>query len=110
MWNHGVRATPTACWKRFAPRCAKSKHPSLNIESLMEVTQAPTPKGGEKNTLGFETLTLAPIDRALIDPALLTAEERDWLNAYHVRVRETLTPLVESETAEWLGTVTAAIQ
>ena len=37
---------------------------------------------------GFETLTLAPIDQRLIDPALLTGAERDWLDAYHARVRE----------------------
>ncbi len=82
----------------------------IRIESLVEVTQSPTPKGGEKDMLGFETLTLAPIDRTLIDPALLTAQELEWLNAYHARVRETLTPLVDSATADWLGTVTAAIQ
>ena len=82
----------------------------IRIESLVVVTQAPTPEGGEKDMLGFETLTLAPIDPALIDSALLTAEERDWLNAYHARVRETLTPLVDSETADWLGPVTAPLE
>ena len=36
--------------------------------------------------LGFETLTLAPIDRRLIDPGLLEPAERAWLDAYHARV------------------------
>ena len=47
--------------------------------------------------LAFETLTLAPIDRNLVDKSLLTAAELAWLDAYHARVRETLTPLVGQE-------------
>jgi Xaa-Pro aminopeptidase len=58
---------------------------------------------------GFETLTLAPIDRALVDTALLDAQEIAWLDAYHARVRETLTPLVDAETAEWLAQATAPL-
>ena len=53
--------------------------------------------------LGFETLTLAPIDRRLIDAGLLDAAERAWLDAYHARVAEALAPLVEPETARWLS-------
>jgi len=37
--------------------------------------------------LGFETLTLAPIDRSLIAVELLTEDERAWLDGYHARVR-----------------------
>jgi Xaa-Pro aminopeptidase len=59
--------------------------------------------------LGFETLTLAPIDRSLVEPALLEDDELDWLDAYHARVRETLTPLVDAETARWLAEATAPI-
>ena len=44
--------------------------------------------GGERQMMGFETITLAPIDLDLVEPKLLTDGERDWLNAYHVRVRE----------------------
>jgi len=57
----------------------------------------------------FETITLAPIDVDLVEPKLLTAEERDWLNAYHVRVREQLSPLVDSETNAWLDNATRAV-
>ena len=56
--------------------------------------------------LGFETLTLAPIDRALVDPSLMSDEEIGWLDDYHARVRETLTPLVDAETAGWLAEAT----
>jgi Xaa-Pro aminopeptidase len=57
----------------------------------------------------FETITLAPIDLNLIDPELMSAPERDWLNSYHARVRETLTPLVDEQTLEWLKRATVAI-
>ena len=53
--------------------------------------------------LGFETLTLAPIDRNLVDPSLLDDDEIAWLDAYHAHVREVLTPLVDPDTAHWLA-------
>ena len=59
--------------------------------------------------LGFETLTLAPIDRNLIEPSLLEDDEIAWLDAYHTRVRETLTPLVDPDTALWLAAATAPV-
>ncbi len=52
--------------------------------------------------LGFETLTLAPIDRRLVDKALLTAEELAQLNAYHARVLTVVGPLVPEDVAAWL--------
>ena len=64
---------------------------------------------GEREMLGFETLTLAPIDRNLIDTSLLEGEEVSWLDEYHKRVRETLTPLVDPETARWLAAATQPI-
>jgi Xaa-Pro aminopeptidase len=59
--------------------------------------------------LGFETLTLAPIDCALIDLSLLDRGEIAWLNAYHERVREALTPDLDSETAAWLAKATVPL-
>jgi Xaa-Pro aminopeptidase len=56
--------------------------------------------------MGFETLTLAPIDQTLIEPALMTPEEMVWLDAYHERVRETLSPLVDERTRAWLEEAT----
>ena len=64
------------------------------------------PDDAEKELFGFETLTLAPIDLALVVPELLTKNEAAWLDAYHARVRQTLTPLVDAETAEWLRRAT----
>ena len=61
---------------------------------------------GERDMLCFETLTLAPIDRTLVARELLDDEEIAWLDAYHARVRETLTPLVDKDTAHWLAEAT----
>jgi len=63
----------------------------------------------EREMLGFETLTLAPIDRNLIDPSLLDDDEIAWLNEYHIRVRDTLTPLVDSDTGRWLAEATEPV-
>ena len=78
----------------------------IRIENLMLVTAGPKPKGAEKPLNGFETLTLAPIDRRLIDLRMLAPDERAWLDAYHARVHEVLGPLVDAPTRNWLATVT----
>ena len=81
----------------------------IRIENLVVVIEAGTPVGGDKKRLGFETLTLAPIDAALIDTKLLSVDEKAWLNAYHARVQETISPLVDKPAAAWLKAATAAI-
>ncbi|MCW5724048.1 MAG: aminopeptidase P family protein [Maricaulaceae bacterium] len=74
----------------------------IRVENLQVVT-APAPlPGGEREMMGFETLTLAPIHRGLVDDALLTGEEREWLDAYHAQVRAKLAPLLDGETRTWL--------
>ena len=57
----------------------------------------------------FETITLCPFDREAILPDRLTEEELEYLNNYHKKVQETLTPLVSKEIAEWLAEQTAPI-
>jgi Xaa-Pro aminopeptidase len=81
----------------------------IRIENLVIVTPCGDLPGAEREMLCFETLTLAPIDRALVMPALLTREEIAWLDAYHARVRETLTPLLDAETAAWLAEATRPV-
>ena len=66
------------------------------------------PEGGDRELLGFRTLTLCPIDRRLIVPELLTADERSWLDAYHARVRTELRPLMGDAT-DWLDVATAPL-
>jgi Xaa-Pro aminopeptidase len=83
----------------------------IRIENLVVVTAAaPVPGGGaQRSFMEFETITLAPIDLDLVEPSLLTETERDWLNTYHRRVQETLSPLVDDETRAWLMSATRAI-
>jgi Xaa-Pro aminopeptidase len=79
----------------------------IRIENLVLVQ--PSTGAAEREMLGFETLTLAPIDRNLVDPSLLDDDEIAWLDAYHADVRETLTPLVDPTTAHWLAAATQPI-
>lgn len=81
----------------------------IRLENLMVVMPPETLPGGERKMLAFETLTLAPFDRALIDTSLFSAEEIAWLNAYHARVHATLQPLVDASTSHWLGEATAPL-
>ena len=81
----------------------------IRIENLVVVSEVASDKDAERSMLEFETITLAPIDRNLIDRNLLTDTERAWLDSYHVRVRETLSPLVDESVQAWLTTATAPI-
>jgi Xaa-Pro aminopeptidase len=78
----------------------------IRIENLVLVVAAPPVAGGEKELDAFETLTLAPIDRRLVEPSLLTNDEQRWLDDYHARVARTLTPLVDADTRGWLTAAT----
>ena len=82
------------------PGYYKAGEYGIRVENLVLVV--PVETGGEKKTLGFETLTFAPIDRALIDAAMLTAEERNWLDSYHAEVLEIIGPQLEGEARIWL--------
>jgi Xaa-Pro aminopeptidase len=81
----------------------------IRIENLVLVTEAAAVAGAEKPLNAFETLTLAPIDVRLVEPRLLAPEEIAWLAAYHAHVRETLTPLLDAPTRDWLITATTLL-
>ena len=81
----------------------------IRIENLVAVVPCAAPEGAERELLGFETLTLAPIDRRLIEPALMSPAERAWLDAYHARVRETHAPHLDPETRTWLAAATTPL-
>ena len=57
----------------------------------------------------FETLTFAPIDRRLIEVAMLSPLERDWLNAYHARVRDIVRMQLDESDRLWLDVATAPV-
>lgn len=81
----------------------------IRIENL-ELVVAADIKGAEKPMNAFETLTLAPIDRRLIDAAMLSRDELDWLNAYHARVRDAVCPALDQATRTWLDQATAELK
>jgi len=91
------------------PGYYKTGHFGIRIENLVLVAEAEAVPGAEKPLNRFETLTLAPIDRRLIERRMLTPAEIEWLDAYHAEVRETLTPLVESDVRAWLAAATAPL-
>jgi Xaa-Pro aminopeptidase len=80
----------------------------IRIESLLLVVPAAL-TSPEKPMLAFETLTLAPIDRALIDLDLLSPFERGWMDAYHRRVWDALSPDLTGDVRDWLATATAPL-
>jgi len=83
-------------------------HYGIRLENLLLVQPADLP-GATKPFLRFETLTLAPFDRQLLDIDLLDAAERDWLNAYHARVLAEVGPHLDQAARSWLSAACAAI-
>jgi Xaa-Pro aminopeptidase len=81
----------------------------IRIENVVLVTPPEQIGDGERPMMGFETITLAPIDRRLIASHMLDQNERDWLNAYHRRVFETLAPQLDQATRDWLERATLPI-
>ncbi len=72
----------------------------IRLENLIFVKKVGNVDG--QKLLGFENLTFVPLDTRLIDFSILTVEEKDWINAYHLEVLEKVGPHVEGTTLEWL--------
>lgn len=81
----------------------------IRLENLLIVQPAEAQPLGVKPFLEFETITLAPFDRALIKPSLLTSVERDWLDAYHARVLAEIGPKLAPDGRAWLSTACAPL-
>ena len=88
------------------PGYYKTNAYGIRIENLLLTIAAVSPDGAEKVLNAFETLTLAPIDRRLIDTRLLTGKERLWVDGYHARVCDALRPLLDAATQGWLDAAT----
>jgi Xaa-Pro aminopeptidase len=80
----------------------------IRIENL-ELVVAAEITGAERPINAFETLTLAPIDRRLIDLNMLSGEELSWLNDYHARVRHEVRSHLDEATRRWLDAATAPL-
>lgn len=76
----------------------------IRIENLIVVSPVEAEPG--RTMLGFETLTLCPIDTRLIDRGAMSRDEIAWLDAYHARVRDALSPHLNNDTRHWLHGVT----
>jgi len=83
------------------PGYYKAGEYGIRIENLILVVERDIP-GGDAPMMAFETLTFAPIERALIEPALLDVTERAWLNAYHAQVLDVLGPGLDADHRAWL--------
>ena len=82
------------------PGLYRPENYGIRIENLIVVSPAETSEFGQ--FLSFETVTLCPFDRKLIDVSLLTEHEREWVNEYHRLVREKLLGHLDDEVASWL--------
>jgi Xaa-Pro aminopeptidase len=91
------------------PGYYRTGHYGIRIENLMLVTQPADIPGGDRPMMRFETLTVAPIDRRLIDPAFLTQDEIDWIDGYHREVIAKLGGALDGEAREWLERATAPL-
>ena len=80
----------------------------IRIENLLLVTEIDIP-GSERESYGFETLTLAPYDRNLIDTCLLSKTELEAIDLYHARVRNELAEHLSDDEAGWLVSATAPL-
>ncbi|MEL6826928.1 MAG: aminopeptidase P family protein [Pseudomonadota bacterium] len=81
----------------------------IRIENLQYVTPAEPIEGGDRDMLGFECVTFAPLARGLIDTDLLTSDERDWVDDYHQRVLSEIGGLVDGAASDWLKAACAAL-
>jgi Xaa-Pro aminopeptidase len=91
------------------PGYYKTDQYGIRIENL-ELVVPKEIAGAEKPMNGFSALTLAPIDRRLIDVRLMTDDEIAWLDAYHMRVRETLRGALDDATRGWLEAATRPLR
>ena len=91
------------------PGYYKTGEYGIRIENLVLVVPREI-EGAEKEMLGFETLTFAPIDRRLIDADMLDPEELVWLNCYHAHVLAKIGPKLKGADLEWLQRACAPIE
>ncbi len=89
------------------PGLYRSNQYGIRTENLVRVRESMTTEFG--TFLEFETLTLFPIDKNLIDVSMLTQQELDWLNNYHQEVYDKLAPMLTPDEQAWLKDKTSAL-
>ncbi|MCX2981055.1 aminopeptidase P family protein [Halieaceae bacterium IMCC14734] len=88
------------------PGYYKSEEYGMRCENLLVVIEVGEMVDSGKQLLAFETLTLVPFDRRLLDRDLLTGAELTWLNEYHSRVCSVLSPRLDGDDLTWLERTT----
>ena len=91
------------------PGYYKTNAYGIRIENLVLVKKSIQVNKSERKFLEFETLTLAPIDRNLINVSIMTNDEISWVNSYHQRVKRKLSSLVDKKNQEWMQRATAPL-
>jgi Xaa-Pro aminopeptidase len=112
-----INATPTGFFP-LHPGMIFSNEPGfyaegrfgIRIENLEEIVRDERPVEGDTEFLCLRPLTLCPIQLKMIDASMLTDNESEWLDSYHARVREELTPLLDEEHASWLAEQTRPLR
>jgi Xaa-Pro aminopeptidase len=84
-------------------------HYGIRLENLLLVQPAELPEA-KRPFLCFETLTLAPFDRALLEPSLMTSDEINWIDAYHARVLAQVGPDLNPAEQAWLAQACAKLE
>ena len=84
------------------PGYYKSGAYGIRIENLQYVTKPVSSIHGERKMLSFETLTLAPIHKGLIDTTILNEQEKEYINEYHKTVYDKISPSLSGKTLLWL--------
>jgi len=109
----GATANPNSAMKpgmltSNEPGVYREGYYGIRIENLMITVEKETTEFG--NFLGFETVSLCPIDQSLIDPTLLNLVEIEWLNDYHQKVYDRLRPNLNEKETTWLANQTNPIK
>jgi Xaa-Pro aminopeptidase len=99
----GAVALETGMILSNEPGYYKTGQYGIRIENLIAVMPPSSIEGGDRPMHGFETLSLCPFDRRLIDKALLSPEEIAWIDAYHARLSPALGRLLDDAERRWLG-------
>lgn len=90
------------------PGYYKAGEYGIRIENLVLVVPKQV-DGAEKEMLGFETLTFAPIERRLVVKEMLSGKELDWLNDYHAEVLAKICPQLSGDDLPWLESACAPL-
>jgi len=90
------------------PGYYKTNEFGIRIENLILVEERKV-DGAEQSMLGFETLTFAPLERRLIDIAMLSPNQRQWVDDYHTKVRAVIAPQLDGDALDWLKAQTAPL-